>query len=287
MSDTPDTPTTIPEAHKAALRIGEKLATTTNQHSIFTRNESPTLKFGPDSNNQWMMCDADLDGAVRIAQRALFGHDNPHGFEDKAVAFSPSHNSHSQKSGVTSDEDADLPRVNLGSYCTEIRHPFWEDFEPSARPLDDWRLLAGHMQRVHLELMSRLVAGHDPRPAFMRIAAMRSAVQAVQQARSPHREQPYHLYRTDHYLVMQNWSNNSAEAMKQIRAFLKENVAVRCTVKCEPKNTDALPLSNWFYLIKPVGSDLIRVSHHDYLAVDQDTGEIAVFDRTEISEMHG
>src|SRR5699024_5115711 len=63
MSDTPDTPTTIPEAHKAALRIGEKLATTTNQHSIFTRNESPTLKFGPDSNNQWMMCDADLDGA--------------------------------------------------------------------------------------------------------------------------------------------------------------------------------------------------------------------------------
>lgn len=290
MSDTPDTPTTIPEAHDAALRIGEKLATTTNQHSIFTRDGSPTLKFGPDWNNQWMMCDADLDGAVRIAQRALFGHDSPYGLEDKAVArsvaLSPSYNSHPQESGVTDDEDANLPRVHLDSYNTEIKHPFWENFEPSARPLDDWRLLAGHMQRVHLELMSRLVAGHDPRPAFMKIAAMRSAVQAVQRASSPHREQPYHLYRTHHYLVMQNWSNNSAEAAKQIRAFLKENVAVRCTVKCDPKNADELSLSNWFYLIKPVGGDLITVPHHGYLAVEQDTGEIAVFNRAEISQMH-
>lgn len=286
MSATPDTPATIPEAHHAALRIGEKLATTTNQHSIFTRDGSPTLKFGPDWNNQWMLCDADLDGAVRIARRALFGHDSPHELEDKAVALSPSYD-YSQKPSVISDEDADLPHVNLGSYYTEIRHPFWENFEPSARPLDDWRLLAGHMQRVHLELMSRLVAGHDPRPALMKIAAMGPAVEAVQQARALPHERPYHLYRTHHYLVMQNWSNNSAEAMKQIRAFLKENVAVRCTVKCDPKNADELSLSNWFYLIKPVGGDLITVPHHGYLAVDQDTGEIAVFDRTEISQMHG
>lgn len=287
MSDTPDTPATIPEAYKAALQIGEKLATTTNRDSTFPRDGSPALKFGPDWNNQWMLCDADLDGAVRIAQRALFGHDNPYGSEDKAIALSPSYNSHSQKSGVTSDEDADLPYVRLDSYNTEIRHPFWENFEPSVRPLNDWQLLTGHMQRVHLELMSRLVAGHDPRPALMKIAAMRPAVQAVQRASGLHHEQPYHLYRTHHYLVMQNWSNNSAEAMKQIRAFLKENVAVRCTVKCDPKNADALPLSNWFYLIKPVGGDLITVPHHGYLAVDQDTGEIAVFDRTEISQMHG
>ena len=286
MSATPDTPATIPEAHHAALRIGEKLATTTNQHSIFTRDGSPTLKFGPDWNNQWMLCDADLDGAVRIARRALFGHDSPHELEDKAVALSPSYD-YSQKPSVISDEDADLPHVDLGSYHTEIRHPFWENFEPSARPLDDWRLLAGHMQRVHLELMSRLVAGHDPRPALMKIAAMGPAVEAVQQARALPHERPYHLYRTHHYLVMQNWSNNSAEAMKQIRAFLKENVAVRCTVKCDPKNADELSLSNWFYLIKPVGGDLITVPHHGYLAVDQDTGEIAVFDRTEISQMHG
>lgn len=286
MSDTPDTPTTIPEAHDAALRIGEKLATTTNQHSIFTRDGSPTLKFGPDWNNQWMLCDADLDGAVSIAQRALFGHDSPHELEDKAVALSPSYDSSQKPSGI-SDEDANLPYVRLDSSTTEIRHPFWENFEPSARPLDDWRLLAGHMQRVHLELMSRLVAGHDPRPALMKIAAMRPAVQAVQQARSLLHEQPYHLYRTHHYLVMQNWSNNSAEAAKQIRAFLKENVAVRCTVKCDPKNAGELSLWNWFYLIKPVGGDLITVPHHGYLAVDQDTGEIAVFDRTEISQMHG
>lgn len=286
MSATPDTPATIPEAHHAALRIGEKLATTTNQHSIFTRDGSPTLKFGPDWNNQWMLCDADLDGAVRIARRALFGHDSPHELEDKAVALSPSYD-YSQKPSVISDEDADLPHVNLGSYYTEIRHPFWENFEPSARPLDDWRLLAGHMQRVHLELMSRLVAGHDPRPALMKIAAMGPAVEAVQQARALPHEQPYHLYRTHHYLVMQNWSHNPAEAVKQIRAFLKENVAVRCTVKCDPKNADELSLSNWFYLIKPTGGDLITVPHHGYLAVDQDTGEIAVFDRTEISQMHG
>lgn len=286
MSATPDTPATIPEAHNAALRIGEKLATTTNQHSIFTRDGSPTLKFGPDWNNQWMLCDADLDGAVRIARRALFGHDSPHELEDKAVALSPSYD-YSQKPSVISDEDADLPHVNLGSYYTEIRHPFWENFEPSARPLDDWRLLAGHMQRVHLELMSRLVAGHDPRPALMKIAAMGPAVEAVQQARALPHERPYHLYRTHHYLVMQNWSHSPAEAVKQIRAFLKENAAVRCTVKCDPKNADELSLSNWFYLIKPTGGDLITVPHHGYLAVDQDTGEIAVFDRTEISQMHG
>lgn len=291
MSDAPDTPTTIPETHDAALRIGEKLATTTNQHSILTRDGSPALKFGPDRNNQWVLCDADLDGAVRIAQRALFGHDSPHGLENKAlarsVALSPSYD-YSQKPSVISDEDADLPHVNLDSYNTEIRHPFWENFEPSARPMDDWQLLAGHMQRVHLELMSRLVAGHDPRPAFMKIAAMRPAVQAVQRANSLPHEQPYHLYRTHHYLVMQNWSHDPAEAVKQIRAFLKENVAVRCTVKCDPKNAAELSLSNWFYLIKPAGGDLITVSHrHDYLAVNQDTGEIAVLDRTEISQMHG
>lgn len=286
MSDTPDTPTTIPEAHDAALRIGEKLATTTNPHSIFTHNGSPTLKFGPDWNNQWMLCEADLDGAVRIAQRALFGQESPHELEDKVVALSPSYD-YSQKPSVISDEDADLPYVNLGPYYTEIRHPFWENFEPSVRPLDDWRLLAGHMQRVHLELMSRLVAGHDPRPALMKIAAMRPAVEAVQQARSLLREQPYHLYRTHHYLVMQNWSNNPTEAAKQIRAFLKENVAVRCTVKCDPKNAAELSLPNWFYLIKPAGGDLITVPHHGYLAVNQDTGEIVVFNRTEIAQMHG
>lgn len=52
-------------------------------------------------------------------------------------------------------------------------------------------------------------------------------------------------------------------------------------------HTQALPLSDWFYLIKPVGGDLITVPHHGYLAVDQDTGEIAVFNQTEISQMHG
>ncbi|MDN5745954.1 MAG: hypothetical protein L0H31_12630 [Nocardioidaceae bacterium] len=278
MSENETNAPTISDTQRAALAIGQKLATT-NRHSVYDRGRKPMLKLGSSWGNQWVVTQADLPGAVGIARHVLFGADTAHKVRTNGVVLSPSYNHDLEASGAISNEDKGLSPVRLDGYDNQVRHPFWDSFEPSTRPLDDWQLLAGHMQRIHLELMSRLVAGQDPRPPLMKIAAMGSAVTAVQRAAALPHERPYHLQRSHHYLVMQNWSANRAEAVKQIRAFLTEHAAVRCSVKQETKEPD-------IYLVKPAGANMIKVAHQDYLAVNEDTGEITVFDHDEISRMH-
>lgn len=55
----------------------------------------------------------------------------------------------------------------------------WADYQPSAEPLRDWALLAGHLQRLHAELAGKALTGQPTKPTITRIAAMADAVRKV------------------------------------------------------------------------------------------------------------
>ena len=268
------TPTSLSAAHKAALKIGEHLAQTTNENSLFTRG-LVSLKLGHSWDNQWTLCPSDLESVVRVAREALFGvsPDLPGSVD---VILAPTVDYVAEQSGAGSDEDEDLEPVSFVAMNTEVTHPFWSSYEPSLQPGQDWLLLAGHMQRIHLELTSRLFAGEDPRPAFMRLAAMKPALAAVTSALMRQNGRPIRLHQG--LLVMQNWSSDSAEAMEQIRAFFAEHSPLEVTVAQDPNDPDT-------YVIDVVGGDSVEVPRTSYLALAHQGTEIRVLDESEFRQL--
>lgn len=257
---------------KIALDIGEALAGLTNVLSHHGRPR-PRLEFGTTTVNQWQHRRADLEAVIHIARTALFGS-----WTD-GEAFSRRSRSAPAFELVPGEEREENDTLRIAVHfdfdSMAIAHPFWTNYEPSADPIEDWRLLTGYMQRLHVELVASLFEDADPRHTLLKLYVMKPAVDTVAQTLRASHEQP--AISKLPYLVMENWSDDLAVAAKQIRAFLKERGGISATVKADAKG-------HCFH-VKPAGEPVITVPYDDHLALDLIDQRISVLSVRQVRAM--
>lgn len=262
----------IAEMQTIALDIGEALAGITNELSHHGRAR-PSLDFGTTPSNRWQHRRADLEAIIHIARTALFGTRKDGETFSRRNRSAPAFE---LAPGEEREEDDNLRAAVCFDFDSmAIAHPFWTGYEPSADPIEDWRLLTAYMQRLHVELVASIFEDVDPRHTLLKIYVMKPAVDAVSQALRSSNERP--TISKSPYLVMENWSADLAVAAKQIRAFLKERGGISATVKADAKGR--------CFHIKPTGEPVITVPYDDHLALDLITQRISVLSVRQVLAM--
>lgn len=257
-----------PSIHATIARIGTLLSSARSYDAqgataMSNPTSAPALRFGPEMHNQFRNDLADLFGVLRAARKELFGTFSRTRVD--GVKYAPERDLKKQ-SGID-DRYKDAESVTFPVTSMEISHPFWDRYEPTVRPREDWQLLTGHLQHLYTELVTAVLAGAEYRATLLKMVAMHPAINTVSDAMPGDKGGTTPFITNKPYLVMQSWSRDQGTSLKQVREFLKTYAPVTCTVSIDQTQED-------HFKIKPKGQDAILVSRQNYLAVDQVDGNI-------------
>lgn len=108
----------------------------------------------------------------------------------------------------------------------------WADYQPSAEPLRDWMLLAGHIQRLHAELAGKALTGQPTKHTITRIAAMADVVRKVaHRLGTPFRDDTPRIILCRVLLIGEPSDGSRSMTVSEIQAFLDQHAGTRI----EPK----------------------------------------------------
>lgn len=244
------------QLHDLVVHIGQCLSLTTNerQHSLFTNFLQPgILHLDKSESHPWFARRADLLTLITRVRSYLFGNQPlPHHTKTSNIALAP---------------------IATTQSTPSVGDDFWDTFEPGDNPLQSWTLLTGQMQRLYVELVSRLMLSEDHRPALARMLAMDTAVLACETAIQDKKRQRVSFTASHDYRVMEIWEhdNSNNEHLKQIRAFLAAHLSDARTVSV---TADTDPVT---FTIRGKNVPTLVFNPKNYLAVDQVTGELVAF----------
>lgn len=239
----------------------------------------PTLKFEPDWTMHWRRGQADLRAAIDHADEALFGRHESRSEEPSEIILAPGRDQDSTPVHLVEKAYKDTESYSFTRDEFRVDHPYWSSYKSSPDPMEDWALLTAHMLQCHQELMSRLLFDHDPRPALLKIVAMKPAVDTVATAiEEIEFTKKRHLFRARYLVMEETRSVEPSERAKRMESFLSDIVGIAATAEVNPRDPNNVTITAH-------GFPMVTVGASQSLGFSLDEDKIIAFTKDQIRKM--